>query len=115
MKTLVLLVILLLFSGLTNAQEVGKLKKYFGQAQFVTEDVELMSTTESHIREQAGIWMVRIDPSNGNVLVYTTELPYWTKEEFLSLFGKNSNKVQCADIGIVRKDPLRKFPFKDCE
>ena len=103
------------FSGFSNAQEAGKLKKYFGQAQFVTEDVELISTTENHIREQAGIWMVRIDPSNGNVLVYTTELPYWTKEEFLALFGKASDKVQCAQIGVVRQNPLRKFPFKDCE
>ena len=37
--------------------------------------------------------MVRIDPSNGNVLVYTTELPYWTEEEFLDLFGKNWIKL----------------------
>ena len=115
MKTSVLLVILLLFSGFSNAQESGKLKKYFGQAQFITEDVEIMKATETLIREQAGIWMVRIDPSNGSVLLYTTELPYWTKEEFLALFGKASDKVQCAQIGVVRQDPLRKFPFKDCE
>jgi hypothetical protein len=115
MKTSVLLVVLLLFSGFSNAQEAGKLKKYFGQAQFITEDVELMTATENLIREQAGIWMVRIDPSNGSVLVYTTELPYCTKEEFLALFGKASDKVRCAQIGVVRQDPLRKFPFKDCE
>ena len=115
MKAWVLLVIVLLFTGFSNAQEAGKLEKYFGQAQFISEDIELMSSLENHIREQAGIWMVRIDPSNGSILVYTTELPYWTNDEFLALFGKNSNKVQCAKIGVVRQDPLRKFPFKDCE
>ena len=115
MKTSVLLLILLIFTDFANAQEAGKLDKYFGQAQFVSEDTELMSATENLIREQAGIWMVRIDPSNGSVLVYTTELPYWTREEFLALFGKASDKVQCAQIGVVRQDPLRKFPFKDCE
>ena len=115
MKTSVSLLILLLFSGFSNAQEAGKLKNYFGQAKFITEDVEIMKATETLIREQAGIWMVRIDPSNGNILVYTNELPYWTKEEFLALFGENSNKIQCAQIGVVRLDPLRKFPFKDCE
>ena len=102
----------MLLADFGHSQE---LNKYFGQAEFDTQDSELISKTENLIREQAGIWMVRIDPTNGNVLVYTTELPYWTEEEFMELFGKNADKVKCPFIGIVRKDKIRPFPFKDCE
>ena len=112
MKFSVLFVISILLSGFTHAQD---LNKYFGQAHFDTEDSELITNTEKHIREQAGIWMVRIDPTSGNVLVYTTELPYWTEEEFIELFGKNADKIKCPFIGIVRKDKIKPFPFKDCE
>ena len=112
MKFSILLIISILLTGFGHSQE---LNKYFGQAEFESQDRELITKTENLIREQAGIWMVRIDPSNGNVLVYTTELPYWTEEEFMELFGKNADKVKCPFIGIVRKDKIRPFPFKDCE
>ena len=112
MKFSILFIFALFISGYSTAQD---LNKYFGQAHFVTEDSELISKTEKYIREQAGIWMVRIDPSTGNVLVYTTELPYWTEEEFLELFGKNSDKIKCPFIGVIREDKIRPFPFKDCE
>lgn len=112
MKFSILLFILLFVSGFTHTQD---LNKYFGQAHFVTEDIELISKTEKFIREQAGIWMVRIDPSSGSVLIYTTELPYWTEEDFMELFGKNTDKIKCPFIGIVREDKIRSFPFKDCE
>ena len=105
----------LIFMILTSYGYSQELNKYFGQAHFDTDDTELISKTENKIRQEAGIWMVRIDPSNGNVLVYTTELPYWTEEEFLDLFGKNSDKIKCPFIGIVREDKIRPFPFKDCE
>jgi len=112
MKHSIIFILFLFSSSMCLSQD---LNKYFGQAHFNTEDQELISKTESFIREQPGIWMVRIDPTSGNVLVYTTELPYWTEEEFLDLFGKHSELVKCTFIGIVRKDTIRSFPFKDCE
>lgn len=112
MKFSLILMFSIVLAGFCQSQDINK---YFGQAHFSTEDSELISNTEKYIREQDGIWMVRIDPTNGNVLIYTTELPFWTEEEFISLFGKHGDKVECPYIGIVRKDKIRPFPFKDCE
>ena len=90
-------------------------KQYFAQAHFVTEDKELIKSVEQSIRQQPGIWMVRIDSFNGNVLIYTTELPFFTEDELRELFGEHASKLTCPFIGVVRQDLIKPFPFKDCQ
>ena len=90
-------------------------KQYFAQAHFQTEDKDLIRSVEQNIRQQAGIWMVRIDAFNGNVLIYTTELPFFTEDELLELFGEHASKIACPYIGVVRQDLIKSFPFKDCQ
>ncbi|MGB2467309.1 MAG: hypothetical protein ACPH90_04105, partial [Crocinitomicaceae bacterium] len=65
MKFSILFLISMILTSYGYSQE---LNKYFGQAHFDTDDAELIAKTENKIRQEAGIWMVRIDPSNGNVL-----------------------------------------------
>lgn len=93
----------------------GQAKQYFAQAQLKIEDKILLKNIEEEIREQPGIWMIRIDDFNGNVLIYTTETPYFTMDEFTALFGVYADKLFCPYIGVVRQDLIRTFPFKDCQ
>jgi hypothetical protein len=109
------LIVLFLLSFLSLNSFGQDLNKYFAQGHFNTNDQALIKSVEQSIKEQPGIWMVRIDPTNGNVLVFTTELPFWTKEEFVTLFGMHSALLNCPFVGIVRQDDFKTFPFDDCE
>ena len=109
------LIVLFLLSFLSLNSFGQELNKYFAQGHFNTTDQALIKSVEQSIKEQPGIWMVRIDPTNGNVLVFTTELPFWTKEEFVMLFGMHSELLNGPFIGIVRQDDFKAFPFDDCE
>ena len=91
------------------------LNRYFAQGKFNTKNIELIDSVEQAIIKIAGIHMVRIDPGNGNILIFTTDLPFWSEEEYKSLFGVYSHLITCPYIGIVRRDAFRTFPFEDCE
>jgi hypothetical protein len=91
------------------------LNKYFAQGKFNSEDKVLMKSIEQSILNKPDIWMVRIDPTNGNVLIFSNPLPFWTEEELSSLFGENADLFTCPFIGIVRQDEFRTFPFDNCE
>jgi len=93
----------------------GQAKQFFAQGHLKIEDKSLLNQLQNEISEQPGIWMVRIDDFNGNVLIYTTEAPYFTIEEFKALFGVHADKLFCPYIGVVRQDLIRPFPFKDCQ
>ncbi|MEJ6686254.1 MAG: hypothetical protein QNK70_03115 [Crocinitomicaceae bacterium] len=108
-------IILSLFILVTTFSFGQEINKYFAQAHFRTDDVALIKDVEESIRAQAGIWMVRIDPTNGNVLIFTGELPYLTEEELLNLFGDYADLIACPYIGIVRVDEIKTFPFDSCE
>ena len=108
--------IIILFVSFASLNSFGQdLNKYFAQGKLNSSDQTLIKTVEEEIKNKAGIWMVRIDPTNGNVLVFTTELPNWTEEEFISLFGSYSNLLSCPFVGVFRQDNFRTFPFEDCE
>ena len=100
----------LLFAGTS----FGQAKQFFAQAELKIQDKTLIKQIEEEIREQPGVWMIRIDNFNGNVLLYTTEAPYFTMEEFKALFGSHADKLHCPYIGVVRQDMIKPFPFKDC-
>ena len=106
---------LVLFTFILSLGSKAQTKQYFAQAHFVSEDKELIKSIEQSIRQQPGIWMVRIDAYNGNVLIYTTETPFFTEDELLGLFGEYASKVTCPYIGVVRQDLIKPFPFKDCQ
>ena len=104
-----------LFSLLSFCSFGQELNRYFAQGKFNSKDTELIDSVEQAIKSKAGIYMVRIDQSNGNVLIFTTDLPFLTEEEFKSFFGTYSHLITCPFIGIVRQDAFRAFPFEDCE
>ena len=115
-KKLMRNLIIILFVSFASLNSFGQdLNKYFAQGKLNSSDQTLIKTLEEEIKNKAGIWMVRIDPTNGNVLVFTTELPNWTEEEFIGLFGSYSNLLSCPFVGVVRQDNFRTFPFEDCE
>ena len=89
MKFSILIVFSVFIAGFCQSQD---LNKYFGQAHFVTEDSELISNTEKYIRQQDGIWMVRIDPTNGNVLIYTPSFRFGLKRNSSLYLGKMETK-----------------------
>jgi len=112
MRKLIFPIIFSLLSFCSIGQE---LNRYFAQGKFNSKDTELIDSVEQAIKNKAGIYMVRIDPSNGNVLIFTSDLPFLTEDEFKSFFGTYSHLVTCPFIGIVRQDAFRTFPFEDCE
>lgn len=112
---MVRLLCLYIFATAFGFEAFTQPKQYFAQAHFVSNDKELIKSLEQSIRQQPGIWMVRIDALNGNVLIYTTETPFFTEEEFLDLFGEYASKINCPYIGVVRQDLIKPFPFKDCQ
>ena len=109
------LILPLLFFLLSFSSIGQELNRYFAQGKFNTKDTELIDSVEQAIKNQAEIYMIRIDRNNGNVLIFTTDLPFLTEEEFKSLFGTHAHLITCPFIGIVRQDAFRTFPFDDCE
>ena len=105
----------ILFSFLSFCSIGQELNRYFAQGKFNSKDTELIDSVEQAIKNKAGIYMVRIDSSNGNVLIFTSDLPFFTEDEFKSFFGRYSELLMCPFIGIVRQDAFRTFPFEDCE
>ena len=96
--------IIILFVSFASLNSFGQdLNKYFAQGKLNSSDQTLIKTVQEEIKNKAGIWMVRIDPTNGNVLEFTTELPNWTEEEFISLFGSYSNLLSCPFVGVFVK------------
>ena len=112
MLKLIFPIIFFLLSFSSIGQE---LNRYFAQGKFNTKDTELIDSVEQAIKNKAEIYIIRIDRSNGNVLIFTTDLPFLTEEEFKSLFGTHAHLITCPFIGIVRQDAFRTFPFYDCE
>jgi 2-phospho-L-lactate guanylyltransferase (CobY/MobA/RfbA family) len=74
-----------------------------------------MDSVEQTLKNKAEIYMARIDRSNGNVLIFTSDLPFLFEDEFKSFFSRYSELLKCPLIGIVRQDAFRTFPFEDCE
>ena len=109
------LIFTLLFSLLCFFSYEQELNRYFAQGKFNSKNAELIDSVEHAIKNQAGIYMVRIDSSNGNILIFTVDLPFFTEEEFKSFFGAYSNFITCPFIGIVKQDTFRTFPFENCE
>lgn len=105
----------ILFSLLSFCSIGQELNRYFAQGQFNSKDTQLIDSVEQAIKNKAEVYMVRIDSSNGNVLIFTSDLPFLTEDEFKSFFGKYSELLTCPFIGIVRRDAFRTFPFEDCE
>tara|TARA_B100001059_G_scaffold17013_1_gene14000 strand:+ start:744 stop:1082 length:339 start_codon:yes stop_codon:yes gene_type:complete len=112
MRKLIFPFLLSLLSFCSIGQE---LNRYFAQGKFNSKDTELIDSVEQAIKNKAGIYMVRIDASNGNILIFTSLLPFLTEDEFKSFFGMYSHLISCPFIGIVRQDAIRTFPFEDCE
>ena len=109
------LIFLILFSLLSFCSIGQELNRYFAQGKFNSKDTELIDSVAQALKNKAGIYMVRIDPSNGNVFIFTSDLPFLTEDEFNSFFRTYSHLVTCPFIGIVKQDELRTFPFEDCE
>ena len=105
----------ILFSLLSFCSIGQELNRYFAQGKFNSKDTQLIDSVERTLKNKAEIYMVRIDPSNGNVLIFTSDLPFLTEDQFKSFFGRYSELLTCPFIGIVRQDAFRTFPFKDCE
>ncbi len=96
----------------SNAQN---LKEYFGQAVFHSDDKQLITSVEEKIRANDRIKLVRIDPTNGNVLLFTKPLESWGIDDLSALFEQYSDKLGCLYVGINRKDSFKTFPFEDCK
>ncbi len=90
-------------------------RQYFGQAMIDTKDETLINEIQSQIRKNPSVKVVRIDPLSHQVFLITNELMSWSENDFISIFGENSSKLNCLFIGVYGKDQIRKFPFKDCE
>jgi hypothetical protein len=90
-------------------------KQYFGQAMIDTKDEKLLNEIQVRIRKNPSVKVVRIDPLSRQVFLITNELTSWSENDFMSIFGENSSKLNCLFIGVYGKDQIRKFPFKDCE
>lgn len=104
----------ILFSFLSFCSIGQELNRYFAQGKFNSKHSELIDSVEQAIKNKGEIFMVRIDPSNGNVLIFTNNLPLFTEDEFKSFSGRSSELVMHPFIGIVRQDVFRTFLFEDC-
>ena len=90
-------------------------KQYFGQALIDLNDEKIISSIQTEIRKNPTVKVVRIDPLSRQVFLITNELNSWNENEFVSIFGENSSRLNCIYIGVYGKDQVKKYPFKDCE
>jgi hypothetical protein len=95
-------VIFIIFLSFKVFSQSGK--QYFG-----------ISSIQLEVRKNPNVKVARIDPLSGQILLITNELASWSKNEFISIFGENSSKLNCIFIGVYGIDHLKTYPFKDCE
>lgn len=90
-------------------------KQYFGQALIDMKDEKTISSIQLEVRKNPNVKVVRIDPLSGQILLITNELSSWSKNDFISIFGEYSSKLNCIFIGVYGIDHLKIYPFNDCE
>lgn len=90
-------------------------KQYFGQAMIDLKQEKTISTIQLEVRKNPNVKVVRIDHLTGQILIITNNIDTWSENEFISIFGDYSSKLNCVFIGVYGVDQLKKYPFKDCE
>jgi len=90
-------------------------KQYFGQALIEIKDEKTISSIQLEARKKPNVKVVRIDPLNSQIFLITNQLTSWSENEFISIFGEYSSKLNCIFIGVYGSDQIKKYPFKDCE
>ena len=90
-------------------------KRFFGQAALTTHSKEVLSQVESQLKQDSSVLVVRIDPLNFTVLIFSNEMESMTLERFKTMFGSFSNLISCARVGEMQKDKIEAFPFRNCQ
>ncbi len=114
MKTTIFLVLLLAFSGTSNAQTEDGGAKYFAQCMVNITDEEMFRSIESNIRLNPNVEVVRLDWETKRAFVLTTNLNSFTDADFEAWFGSNTINISCVQTGVYGVDEIAKYPFTNC-
>lgn len=87
--------------------------KLFVQGIFQIEDRESLSQVENSIRSVSNVETARLDIPTQRffIIINGSEL---TEDVVKSWFGVYSETVGCIQIGIYGQDPIRPYPFTNC-
>lgn len=111
-KNAILLVVsCLLFFSSYGQEEV----RLFAQGVFQVEDTEAILTTESAIRSNPNVSIVRLDPYSKRFFIITQNLNQLSEETLKNWFGTYAESVHCIQIGIHGVDAINTFPFSNCD
>ena len=113
MKTAILFV-LLLFSGISNAQTQEGGVKYFAQCMVNINDEEMFRSIEDNLRLNPNIAVVRLDWNTKRAFVLTNNLESFTDQDFQAWFGSNTISISCIQTGVYGVDEIAKYPFTNC-
>lgn len=90
-------------------------KRFFGQAALTTRSKDTLTLIESQLKQNPSILVVRVDPLNFTVLVFTNEMEAFPIDRFREILGNYSTLVNCARVGEMQKDKIEAFPFRNCQ
>lgn len=113
MKTTTLIVLLLLFSGNSMAQEEAG-TRFFAQCMVNMTDQEMFHSVEENIRLNPNVEVVRLDWETKRAFVLTKNLTSFTDADFEAWFGTNTIHISCVQTGIYGVDEMAKYPFTNC-
>ena len=114
MKTTIILVLLLFFSGISNAQTEGEGAKYFAQCMVNIMDEEMFRSVESNIRLNPNVEVVRLDWETKRAFVLTKSLDSFTDADFEAWFGSHTINISCIQTGVYGVDEIARYPFTNC-
>lgn len=116
MRTYLLLLLLFPFGvfGQTNSLSSVEPEEHFIQCMFNIESLSEVERVSSALKNSPFIEMVRLDFYSQQALIYTTGASSLTVEGVKSWFLEYGETVYCVNIGVRNVDPLKKFPFENC-
>lgn len=106
---------LLTFLFLSLALSSFGQKRFFGQAALTTHSKDTLALIESQLKQNPSVLVVRVDPLNFTVLIFTNEMEAFPIERFREILGAYSSLVNCARVGEMQKDKIEAFPFRHCQ
>jgi len=90
-------------------------KRFFAQAALTTRSKDTLSLIESQLKKNPSVLVVRVDPLNYTVLIFTNEMEAFSLDRFLQILGEFTSLINCARVGEMHKDKIEAFPFRNCQ
>ena len=87
---------------------------FFGQYLLELDDEVAFNQLQEDLRANPYVQVVRLDWNTKRAFILTKDIASYSEEDMRAWFGVYSNAVKCVQTGLHGVDPIKPYPFTDC-